>query len=124
MCNIGKNTNLKHFEKSKINFITANEVNKSYYGDYAEYYRRECEDAVGEINLWRAVLLQALINLKTKSKKRRMQPAKKEAYEWFTKKENAEEVMIICECAEVSYGKVMNAVNDIVKSQKLNEVFC
>ena len=124
MFSFEKNLIVKYQSEKKINFITADEVNKSYYGDYFEYYKRECEDAVGEINLWRAVLLQALINLKTKSKKRRMQPSKKEAYDWFTKKENEEEVMVVCECAEVSFGKVKKIVQEIVKSQNLNEVFC
>lgn len=116
---------IKHFENNKTNSITIDyDVNNALYGEnYNDSFYRAHSDAIGEVNLWRAVLLQALIDLKTKSKKRRMQPAKKDAYDFFTNKENEEAVILICECARISYGKLKRAVNEIIKSQNLHEVF-
>ncbi len=115
-----KNNLLK---KQNTNFIKTDAVNSSYYGDYIDYYKRECDDAIGEINLWRAVLLQALIDLKTKTKKKRFQPIKKEAYDWFSKKENQEEVKVICDCAGISYAKVQKVANEIIKKDHLDEIY-
>lgn len=113
---------IKHFEKNKTNSATCiQDVNNGIYRE--NYNDRMHKDAIGEVNLWRAVLLQALIDLKTKSKKKRMQPTKKEAYEFFTNKENEEVVILICDCARISYGKLKRAVNEIIKSQNLHEVF-
>ena len=109
--------------ETDMSYIKASDVESSYYGDYLSYYEDNYKDAIGEINLWRAVLLQALIDLKTRSKKRRMQPKKKDAYDWFTKEENKEEVEIVCDCAGISYGKIQNIVNKIVRDDNLHAIF-
>ena len=71
-------------------------------------------ELLGEIALWRAVLLQAFIDLKSKSKKKRNQPIIQEAKNWFLNK-NQENVIDICDMANCSYNLVKNTANDILK---------
>ena len=53
-----------------LKYITEEQVNSSYYGEYSSYYNSDNRELLGEIALWRAVLLQAFIDLKSKSKKK------------------------------------------------------
>lgn len=92
--------------------ISNDAVNCSYYGNYTNYISDEYVHVGGEIALWRAVLLQAIIDLKSKSKKKRNQPLKKEAYNWFTNEEY--EVKAVCSYADYDYRTVKNLTNKII----------
>ena len=97
-----------------LKYITEEQVNSSYYGEYSSYYNSDNRELLGEIALWRAVLLQAFIDLKSKSKKKRNQPIIQEAKNWFLNK-NQENVIDICDMANCSYNLVKNTANDILK---------
>ena len=97
-----------------IKYITEEQVNASYYGEYDGCYESDNRELLGEIALWRAVLLQAFIDLKSKSKKKRNQPIIQEAKNWFLNK-NQENVIDICDMANCSYNLVKNTANDILK---------
>ncbi len=94
--------------------ITETDVNCSYYGNYADYISDEYVYIGGEIALWRAVLLQSFIDLKSKSKKKRNQPFKKEAYNWFTKKENENDVREVCSYADYDYRTIKTIADEII----------
>src|SRR5574344_728215 len=100
------------------NSISESDVNGSYYGDYTSYNEREYSCIAGEVALWRAVLLQSLIDLKTQSKKRRNKKVKQDAIDWFTKKENKPDVMAVCRYAKYEYRQVSNFVNDFLNNNK------
>ena len=112
-----KKNHLDNFDLSlnnDIKYITEEQVNSSYYGDYDGCYESDNRELLGEIALWRAVLLQAFIDLKSKSKKKRNQPIIQEAKNWFLNK-NQENVIDICDMANCSYNLVKNTANDILK---------
>ena len=89
-------------------------MNSSYYGDYYDYETAEYENIAGEIALWRAVLLQSFIDLKTQSNKKRMQPIKYEAYKWFSATDQ-EPVRIVCQLANYNYNEVKKCANEIIE---------
>ena len=99
-----------------IKYITEEQVNSSYYGDYDGCYESDNRELLGEIALWRAVLLQAFIDLKSKSKKKRNQPIIQEAKNWFLNK-NQNNVMDVCDMANCSYNLIKNTANDILKQE-------
>lgn len=110
-----RNINQSNFEK---NHITNKMIECSYYGDYTEYSRNDYATIGGEIALWRAVLLQYLIDLKIKSKKKKYNSVKKEAYKWFMCEENKNDVRKVCEYAGYEYRNVMSLVNDIINNNE------
>lgn len=105
---------LSYFGENTYEPISATSVNGSYYGDYYDYEEREYENIAGEIALWRAVLLQSFIDLKTQSKKKRMQPIKYEAYKWFSATDQ-EPVRIVCQLANYNYNEVKKCANEIIE---------
>ena len=93
--------------------ISLENVNSSYYGDYYEYYVNDYKNEIrGEIALWRAVLLQAFIDLKTKSKKHVKKPVKREAVKWF--RANKRDLMDVCVLADYDYNMVVNKAEEIM----------
>ena len=96
------------------NQISASDVNNSYYGDYYSYEEKEFENVSGEIALWRAVLLQAFVDLKSQSKKKRNKPIKQEAYKWFNAT-NQQPVKVVCQLANYNYNEVKKCANEIMK---------
>ena len=96
-------------------YITEEQVNASYYGDYGPYHENDNYELLGEIALWRAVLLQAFIDLKSKSKKKRNQPIIQEAKNWFLS-DNQSDVMDVCGMANCNYNLVKNTANDILRT--------
>ena len=93
--------------------ISLENVNSSYYGDYYEYYVNDYKNETrGEIALWRAVLLQAFIDLKTKSKKHVKKPVKREAIKWF--RANRRDLMDVCVLADYDYNIVVKKAEEIM----------
>ena len=93
--------------------ITDKMVNSSYYGDYYEYYVNDYKNETrGEVALWRAVLLQAFIDLKTKSKKHVKKPVKREAAKWF--RTNKRDLMDVCALADYDYRMVAKKAEEIL----------
>ena len=93
--------------------ISLENVNSSYYGDYYEYYVNDYKNETrGEIALWRAVLLQAFIDLKTKSKKHVKKPVKREAIKWF--RVNKRDLMDVCVLADYDYNIVVKKAEEIM----------
>ena len=97
------------------NFVIAKDVSSSYYGDYKSFVENGYKEVLGEVGLWRAVLLQAFIDLKSLSKKRRNQKIIKEAKDWFS---NEEEVKTVCEMANYSYRSVKQLANQIIEQKR------
>lgn len=97
------------------NLISLENVNSSYYGDYYEYYVNDYKNEIrGEIALWRAVLLQAFIDLKTKSKKHVKKPVKREAVKWF--RVNKRDLMDVCVLADYDYNMVVRKAEEILRA--------
>lgn len=96
-------------------YISEEQVNASYYGNYDTFYENNNCELLGEIALWRAVLLQAFIDLKSKSKKKRNQPIIQEAKKWFLNK-NQSDIMDVCSMANCNYNLVKNTADDILKT--------
>ena len=95
--------------------ISLDNVNSSYYGDYYEYYVNDYKNEIrGEIALWRAVLLQAFIDLKTKSKKHVKKPVKREAVKWF--RVNKRDLMDVCVLADYDYNIVVRKAEEILRA--------
>ena len=93
--------------------ISLENVNSSYYGDYYEYYVNDYKNETrGEVALWRAVLLQAFIDLKTKSKKHVKKPVKREAVKWF--RANKRDLMDVCALADYDYRMVVKKAEEIL----------
>ena len=93
--------------------ISLENVNSSYYGDYYEYYVNDYKNETkGEVALWRAVLLQAFIDLKTKSKKHVKKPVKREAVKWF--RANKRDLMDVCALADYDYRMVVKKAEEIM----------
>jgi len=93
--------------------ISLENVNSSYYGDYHEYYVNDYKNETkGEVALWRAVLLQAFIDLKTKSKKHVKKPVKREAVKWF--RANKRDLMDVCALADYDYRMVVKKAEEIM----------
>ena len=99
------------------NNIQISEVNDSYYGNYTEYNNNEYEYISGEVSLWKAVLLQAIIDLKTRSRKKRVLSTKIDAIKWFKTEENKEDVKEVCYRANYGYNHVMSLVNKILNEE-------
>ena len=98
---------------SDNNIISLDSVNSSYYGDYYEYYVNDYKNETrGEIALWRAVLLQAFIDLTTKSKKHVKKPIKREAVKWF--RANKRDLMDVCALADYDYHMVAKKAEEIL----------
>ena len=97
-----------------IKYITEEQVNASYYGEYNGRYESDNCELFGETALWRAVLLQAFIDMKSKSKKKRNKPIIQEAKKWFSN-EDQSDVKNICNMANCSYNLVKNTANDILQ---------
>ena len=98
---------------SDNNIISLDSINSSYYGDYYEYYVNDYKNETrGEIALWRAVLLQAFIDLKTKSKKHVKKPVKREAVKWF--RANKRDLMDVCALADYDYHMVAKKAEEIL----------
>ena len=72
----------------------------------------------GEVALWRAVVLQQLIDLKSQSKKRRNQQTKKNAYNWFMRDENDDDVKEICDYADYNYNDVKKIAGELASGNK------
>ena len=85
------------------NFISEEMVNASYYGDYQQYSAIEYANIAGEVALWRAVLLQAFIDLKVKSRKKKYDHARRKAYEWFKFSKNQADVKEVCRLSGYEY---------------------
>ena len=102
------------FSQYEQNHISDDMVESSYYGDYAEYSKNDYAFIAGEIALWRAVLLQYLIDLKIKSKKKKYNAIKKNAYKWFMDNDNIQNVKKVCNYAGYEYRKVIQLVKEIV----------
>ena len=93
--------------------ISLENVNSSYYGDYYEYYVNDYKNETrGEVALWRAVLLQAFIDLKTKSKKHVKKPVKREAAKWF--RTNKRDLMDVCALVDYDYRMVAKKAEEIL----------
>lgn len=93
--------------------ISLDNVNSAYYGDYYEYYVNDYKNETrGEVALWRAVLLQAFIDLKTKSKKHVKKPVKREAVKWF--RANKRDLMDVCALADYDYRMVVKKADEIM----------
>jgi hypothetical protein len=98
---------------SDNNIIGLDDINSSYYGDYYEYYVNDYKNETrGEVALWRAVLLQAFIDLKTKSKKHVNKPIKREAVKWF--RVNKRDLMDVCALADYDYRMVAKKAEEIL----------
>ena len=94
--------------------ISLENVNSSYYGDYYEYYVNDYKNETkGEVALWRAVLLQAFIDLKTKSKKHVKKPIKREAAKWF--RVNKQDLIDVCALADYDYHMVAKKAEEVMK---------
>lgn len=72
----------------------------------------------GEVGLWRAVILQQLIDLKSQSKKRRNQQVKKNAYNWFFREENEDDILEICDYADYDYHDVKQIAHELASGNK------
>ena len=102
--------------------ISLDSVNSSYYGDYYEYYVNDYKNETrGEVALWRAVLLQAFIDLKTKSKKHVKKPVKREAVKWF--RANKRDLMDVCALADYDYRMVAKKAEEILNENTANKIF-
>ena len=102
--------------------ISLENVNSSYYGDYYEYYVNDYKNETkGEVALWRAVLLQAFIDLKTKSKKHIKKPIKREATKWF--RTNKQDLMDVCALADYDYCMVAKKAEEILNENTANKIF-
>ena len=107
---------------SENNIISLDNINSSYYGDYYEYYVNDYENETkGEVALWRAVLLQAFIDLKTKSKKHIKKPIKREATKWF--RTNKQDLMNVCALADYDYCMVAKKAEEILNENTANKIF-
>ena len=107
---------------SENNIISLDNINSSYYGDYYEYYVNDYKNETkGEVALWRAVLLQAFIDLKTKSKKHIKKPIKREATKWF--RTNKQDLMNVCALADYDYCIVAKKAEEILNENTANKIF-
>lgn len=96
-------------------YITEEQVNASYYGEYDTCYESDNRELLGEIALWRAVLLQAFIDAKSKSKKKRNQTIIQDAKNWFLNN-NQDDVMDVCDMANCSYNLIKNTAKDLLQA--------
>ncbi len=102
---------------SENGIISLENINSSYYGDYYEYYVNDYENETkGEVALWRAVLLQAFIDLKTKSKKHVKKPIKREAAKWF--RVNKQDLIDVCALADYDYHMVAKKAEEVILENK------
>ena len=109
---------LQLFTNSQEQHITEDMMNCSYYGDYTEYAKNEYSAIAGEVALWRAVLLQAFIDLKVKSKNKKYDHARRKAYEWFKLPKNQQDVKEVCNMAGYEYRKVQQLADEIIEMQR------
>lgn len=103
---------------SNDNTITADMVTESYYGNYQNYSAIEYAGIAGEVALWRAVLLQAFIDLKVKSHNKKYDHARRKAYEWFKLPKHQEDVKEVCRMSGYEYRKVQELADEIIQQQK------
>lgn len=96
-------------------YITEEQVSASYYGEYDTCYESDNRELLGEIALWRAVLLQAFIDAKSKSKKKRNQTIIQDAKNWFLNN-NQDDVMDVCDMANCSYNLIKNTAKDLLQA--------
>ena len=108
------------FSQYEQNHISDDMIESSYYGDYTEYSKNDYAFIAGEIALWRGVLLQYLIDLKIKSKKKKYNAIKKNAYKWFMDDDNKENVKKVCNYAGYEYRKVIQLVKEIADNNYTN----
>lgn len=99
----------------EVSCITEKDINASYYGDYEEYLKHDQVSVAGEVALWRAVLLQAFVDLKIKSKHKKYNATKRKALEWFKSEKSQQDVKDICRMAGYNYRQVIKLVDEIIK---------
>ena len=112
-------------QTSQVNFSDKQEVSLpqdtlSYYDNYYEGASNSLLDdnstslAPGEIAMWRAVLLQKTIDLKSKSKKRENIKIQESAKKWFQEKTNQEMIKNICDISELNYSHFNKKIIEIL----------
>ena len=101
-----------------LSLISSKDINYSYYGDYSSYIDNKYNTITGETSLWRAVLLQAFLDLKSKSKKKRNQGYIKEAKDWFILEQNQQDIKEVCARAGYCYKDVKKLANEIIEKNK------
>ena len=69
-----------------------------------------------ELSLWRAVLIQALADLRLPNSNERYRLWRKQATEWFI--EADEDFIMVCECANLSPQYIRKMAYDIIAKQK------
>ena len=102
------NLNNRFQKRSSKQVIFQNYGNENEENNINDYKN----ETRGEIALWRAVLLQAFIDLKTKSKKHVKKPVKREAIKWF--RVNKRDLMDVCVLADYDYNIVVKKAEEIM----------
>lgn len=84
-------------------------ANNNVRGDCGDY--KSGEDYSPEIALWKAVILQAFVDMKNKSKKKIANTYRTKAIFWFNR--NDEEFVMVCNHAAMDPGYVWNRAREI-----------
>ena len=112
---------LLSFPTENTDYINESMVNESYYGNYNEYLEHEHISIAGEVALWRAVLLQAFIDLKIKSTNKKYNLTKRKAYEWFKLQKNQQDVKEVCKLTGYEYRKVKQLAKEIIEQSNFKK---
>lgn len=99
-------------------YISEEMVNDSYYGNYTGYLENNHSSVAGEVALWRAVLLQAFVDLKVKSNNKKYRCSRRKAFEWFKLQKNREDLKEVCRLAGYEYRKVKQVADEIIEQNR------
>lgn len=86
------------------------EIEQLYLNDLDENNFRS------EVSMWRAVIIQALGDLKLPPSNTRYRRWRRQATKWF--KDADKNFSIVCECADLSAEKVLTIAYDIISSRR------
>ncbi|MEM6823013.1 MAG: hypothetical protein AAF558_13870 [Verrucomicrobiota bacterium] len=78
----------------------------------------------GVTSLWRAVLVQVIIDAKTKAKCREQRKAKAEALAWLSQPEEGSDFALICDLAGLSPSATRKAVKQIMRGDRKISFSC
>lgn len=105
----------------KKNNTLSEEINSFYYGDYKnEFESDEFQEIRSYISLFRAAILQALIDIKSKSKRTELHIAKNNAINWFTEDAYKEDFEQVCQYANLQSKMVKLEFNKFINDKKNN----
>ncbi len=102
-------------------FFLDDSINDSYHGNCLDFNEENQSNTIGEIRLWRAVLLQMFVDLKVKSNNKKYNFSKRKAYEWFKLPKNNEDLKEVCRLSGYEYRKVKMMADEIIEQNSENQ---